>query len=156
MKSQSILFAVLSVGLLHGAWAGPIAASKAWVRPTMPGQTVAAAYMEITAQESASLIGVRSPISPKVEIHFMQMDGDIMRMRELKKLDLPKNTAVSLSPGGYHLMLTRLKKPIQAGDVLPLTLVIQTQKRRELVTINAVAQASTPEEAPGAHEHHHH
>lgn len=156
MKPQSILFGILSVAMLPGAWAGSVVASKAWVRPTVPGQTVAAAYMELTAQEPASLVAVRSPVSPKVEIHFMQMDGDVMRMRQLKKLDLPKNTVVSLSPGGYHLMLTRLKKPIHAGDVLPLTLVFKTQRRRELVTINAIAQASTPDEVPGAHEHKHH
>ena len=155
MKPQSILFAVLSVGLLHSAWAGPLVASKAWVRPTMPGQTVAAAYMDLTAQEPATLVAVRSPVSPKVEIHFMQMDGDVMRMRALKQLDLPKNTPVSLSPSGYHLMLTRLKKPIQAGDVVPLTLVIQTKQRRERVTVNATAQAGTPEEA-GSHDHSHH
>ena len=155
MKPQSILFAVLSFGLLHGAWAGPLVASKAWVRPTMPGQTVAAAYMDLTAQEPATLVAVHSPVSSKVEIHFMQMDGDVMRMRALKQLDLPKNTPVSLSPGGYHLMLTRLKKPIQAGDVVPLTLVIKTKQRRERVTVNATAQASTPDEA-GSHEHSHH
>lgn len=155
MKLQSILFAVLSFGMLHGAWAESIVASKAWVRPTMPGQTVAAAYMDLTAQVPATLVAVRSPVSPKVEIHFMQMDGDVMRMRVLKQLDLPKNTPVSLSPGGYHLMLTRLKKPIRAGDVVPLTLVIKTKQRRELVTVNATAQAGTPHEA-GSHGHMHH
>lgn len=153
MKSQTFLFTALSLLILHDAWAGSVVARNAWVRSTVPGQTVAAAYMDITAQEAASLIAVRSPISPKVEIHFMQMDGDIMRMRELKKLDLPKNTVVSLAPGGYHLMLTRLKKPIHAGDALPLTLVIKTQKKRELLTISAIAQASTPDEQPGMHEH---
>ena len=156
MKSQTYLLAALSLLILHDAWAGPVAARNAWVRPTVPGQTVAAAYMEITAQEAASLIAVRSPISPKVEIHFMKMDGDIMRMRELKKLDLPKNTVVSLAPGGYHLMLTRLKKPIHVGDVLRLTLVIRTQQKRELLMINAIAQASTPDEEVGGHEHQHH
>lgn len=156
MKSHTYLLTALSLLILHDAWAGAVVARNAWVRPTVPGQTVAAAYMEITAQEAASLIAVRSPISPKVEIHFMKMDGDIMRMRELKKLDLPKNTAVSLAPGGYHLMLTRLKKPIQAGDVLPLTLVIKTQQKRELLTINAIAQTSSPDEEVGGHKHQHH
>lgn len=156
MKPQSLLFAALSFGMLHGAWAGPLVASKAWVRPTMPGQTVAAAYMDLTAQEPATLVAVRSPVSSKVEIHFMQMDGDVMRMRAVKQLDLPKNTVVSLSPGGYHLMLTRLKKPIRAGDVVPLTLVVKTKQRRELITINATAQASTPDEAAASHEHMHH
>lgn len=156
MKMQSILFALLSLLMLPGAWAESIVASKAWVRATAPGQTVAAAYMEITAHEPARLIAVRSPISPKVEIHFMQMDGDVMRMRAVKQLDLPKNTVVSLSPGGYHLMLTRLKKPIRAGDVVPLTLVVKTKQRRELITINATAQASTPDEAAASHEHRHH
>lgn len=105
MKPQTIFLAALSLFAFQSAWANPLVVSKAWVRTTVPGQSVSGAYMEITAEKTARLIAVRSPITPSVEIHFMQMDGDIMRMRKVHALDLPKNRAVSLKPGGYHLML---------------------------------------------------
>ncbi len=112
--------------------------------------------MDITATETARLVAVRTPISPKAEIHSMQMDGSIMRMRQLSTLDLPKNSEVRLKPGGYHLMLMKLKKPIKVGDNIPLTLVIETQGKRELITVQAIAQQNTSEQKHHEHDHMHH
>lgn len=137
------------------AWANSVAVSKAWVRPTVPGQTVAGAYLDITAKKTARLIAVRSPVSRDVQIHWMQMDGEVMRMREVSAIDLPKNTQVSLKPGGYHLMLMQLKKPILAGDTIPLTLVIETQGKRENVKVKALAQIAPVDGADAAHDHTH-
>lgn len=156
MKFLTIPITALSVLVFQSAWANQVAVSKAWVRTTVPGQTVASAYMEITAQEGARLIAVRSPISPSVQIHLMQMDGDIMRMREVPSLDLPKNNAISLQPGGYHIMLTKLKKPITAGDKIPLTLVVDTRGKRELISVEAIARRNTVDKAGHAHDHMHH
>ncbi|HEX7971342.1 MAG TPA: copper chaperone PCu(A)C, partial [Thiobacillus sp.] len=38
--------------------------------------------------------------------------------REVKAIDLPRGKTVSLAPGGLHLMLMNLQKPIAAGDVV--------------------------------------
>lgn len=156
MKLQTILIAALGVFATQVTWANHIVVNKAWVRTTVPGQAVASAYMDITATEAARLVAVRTPISPKAEIHSMQMDGSIMRMRQLSTLDLPKNSEVRLKPGGYHLMLMKLKKPIKVGDNIPLTLVIETQGKRELITVQAIAQKNTPEQRNHEHDHMHH
>lgn len=155
MKPQTIFLAALSLLAMPSSWANQVNVSNAWVRATVPGQTVAAAYLEITARETARLVAVRSPVSPDVQIHWMQMDNQVMRMREVSAIDLPKNTAVNLKPGGYHLMLLQLKKPIRAGEVVPLTLVIETQGKRENVKVNALAQTSPAKGAEAAHDHTH-
>ena len=155
MKLQTIFLAALSLLAMPSSWANQVNVSNAWVRATVPGQTVAAAYLDITAGETARLVAVRSPISPDVQIHWMQMDGQVMRMREVSGIDLPKNTAVSLKPGGYHLMLLQLKKPIRAGEVVPLRLVIETQGKRQNVKVNALAQISPAKGAEAAHDHTH-
>jgi hypothetical protein len=64
-----------------------------------------------------------------------------MRMREVKTVDLPKGKTVSLEPGGFHIMLMNLKKPIAAGDVIPLTLVIESGGKQQTVEIKAEARA---------------
>lgn len=156
MKPQTIFLAALSVLAFQSSWANHVTVSKSWVRTTVPGQAVAGAYMEITTRETARLIAVRSPISPNVEIHWMQMNGDIMRMRAVRTLDLPKNSTVSLKPGSYHLMLMRLKKPINAGDKIPLTLVIETQGKREMISVEAIARGNTMDEVNHNHDHMHH
>jgi len=92
------------------AWAAQISVTDAWVRATMPGQPVGGAYMQIRSDADARLIGVSSSVVPRVEVHEMTMDGDMMRMREVKAVELPKGKTVSLEPGGFHIMLMNLKK----------------------------------------------
>lgn len=123
------------------AWAAQISVTDAWVRATMPGQPVGGAYMQIRSDADARLIGVSSSVVPRVEVHEMTMDGDMMRMREVKAVELPKGKTVSLEPGGFHIMLMNLKKPIVAGDSIPLTLVIESDGKRQTVEVKAEARA---------------
>ncbi|MBN8762766.1 MAG: hypothetical protein BGP20_08030 [Thiobacillus sp. 63-78] len=123
------------------AWAAQISVTDAWVRATMPGQPVGGAYMQIRSDADARLIGVSSSVVPRVEVHEMTMDGDMMRMREVKAVELPKGKTVSLEPGGFHIMLMNLKKPIVVGDSIPLTLVIESDGKRQTVEVKAEARA---------------
>ena len=150
MKTLLAVALLLSAANLHAA---EVAVADAWVRATMPGQKVSGAYMRIQSDVDAKLIGASSPAVPRVEMHEMKMDGDIMRMRELKTIELPKGRAVSLEPGGYHFMLMNLPKPIAAGDVIPLSLTIESGGKRQTVDVQAEARAPNQ---PMQHHHHHH
>lgn len=143
--------AALAVGMwAQAGWAANISVTDAWVRATVSGQQVGGAYMQIRSDADARLLSVSSPAVPRVEIHEMKMDGDVMRMRELKSVALPKGKTVALAPGGGHLMLMNLKKPIAAGDVIPLTLVVESGGKRQTVRVKAEARA-----ADGAPHHAH-
>ncbi len=146
-----ILAATMLVASLPAS-AANVSVTDAWARATMPGQQVSGAYMKIASDADAKLVGASSPAIPRVEVHEMKMDGDVMRMREIKAIDLPKGKSVSLEPGGYHIMLMNLKKPIAAGDVIPLNLVIESGGKKQTVEVKAEARA------PGgdAMQHHHH
>ncbi|HWR76929.1 MAG TPA: copper chaperone PCu(A)C [Thiobacillus sp.] len=135
------------------AWAANISVSDVWARATMPGQQVSGAYMQIQADADARLVGVSSPVVPRVEVHEMKMDGNVMRMREVKAVDLPKGKTVSLEPGGFHIMLMNLPKPIAAGDLIPLTLVVESGGKRQTVEVKAEARAPM---GGGAMQPHHH
>lgn len=150
MKPNAMtLAAVLALASLQ-AMAANVSVSDAWARATMPGQKVSGAYMQITSDADARLVGASSPAVPRVEVHEMKMDGDVMRMREVKAVELPKGKAVALEPGGFHIMLMNLPKPIAAGETIPLTLVIESGGKRQTVEVKAEARA------PGAMQHHHH
>lgn len=138
-----------------------VTVSNAWARATVPGQQVAGAYLEISSIESAALVGANSPVAKKVEIHVMSMQAGMMSMRQIDRLELPAGKSVTLAPGGYHLMLTRLKQPLKKGDSVPLRLTIQGKnKARSVVKINAAVRgitdtdADTDANAPPAHSHH--
>jgi hypothetical protein len=138
--------ALFAAALLASAASLPVSAANvsvtdAWARATMPGQKVSGAYMQIQSDADARLVGASSPAVPRVEVHEMKMDGDVMRMREVKAIDLPKGKTVSLQPGGYHIMLMNLQKPIAAGDVIPLTLTIESGGKQQTVDVKAKARA---------------
>lgn len=135
------------------AWAANISVSDAWARATMPGQKVSGAYMKIQSDADARLISASSPAVPRVEVHEMKMDGDVMRMREVKAIELPKGKPVSLEPGGFHIMLMNLKNPIAAGEIVPLTLVVESGGKQQTVEVKAEARAPMGGGAMQQHNH---
>jgi len=151
MKLNALLVTAIASLAAQSAWAVNISVTDAWARATMPGQPVSGAYMNIQADADARLVSASSPAVPRVEVHEMKMDGDVMRMREVKAIDLPKGKTVSLEPGGYHIMLMNLKKPITAGEIIPLTLVIESGGKQQSVEVKAEARAAT-----GGMQHQHH
>jgi copper(I)-binding protein len=113
-----------------------------WARATVPGQKVGGVFMEIVSPRDARLTGVASPVAGAAEVHSMTMDGGTMKMRAVEALDLPAGRPVKLAPGGYHVMLFDLKKPLVAGEKVPLTLVIEDAgKRTRKIAVTAIVRA---------------
>ena len=144
--------ALLASAATLPAWAANVSVTDAWARATMPGQKVSGAYMQLQSDADARLVSASSPAVPRVEVHEMKMDGDVMRMREVKSIELPKGKTVSLEPGGYHIMLMNLTKPIAAGEAIPLTLVVESGGKRQTIEVKAEARAP----GSGAMSHHAH
>jgi copper(I)-binding protein len=155
MKLNGWTIAIAACLAAQATWAANINVSEAWVRATMPGQPVSGAYMQIRSDADARLVGVSSPAVPRVEVHEMKMDGDVMRMREVKAIELPKGKTVSLQPGGFHIMLMNLQKPIAAGDVIPLTLVVESGGKQQAVEVKAEARAMGSGAMPNQPMQHH-
>lgn len=151
MKTLVAAALLASVATLP-AWAANVSVTDAWARATMPGQKVSGAYMQIRSDADARLVGASSPAVPRVEVHEMKMDGDVMRMREVKAIELPKGKTVSLEPGGYHIMLMNLAKPIAAGEVIPLVLTVESGGKQQTVEVKAEARAPMGGGMP--HNHH--
>lgn len=148
------MIAALLLAAALPAAAANVQVSDAWARATMPGQKVSAAYMTIRSDADAKLVGVSSVAVPRVELHEMKMDGEVMRMREVGTLALPAGKPVKLEPGGYHIMLMNLDRAIAAGEAVPLTLTIESGGRQE--TVEVKAEARSPGGEPAQHMHHRH
>lgn len=150
------LLAVLSFNV--GAYAADIQVEGAWSRATAPGQADAMADMSITSKQAATLVGISSAACKSVELHSMTHEGGMMKMREVKALELPAGKRVSLGESGYHLMLIGLKSPLKAGEAVPLTLKVKTADKRETkVKVNVEVKPLVETEAePAQDEHAHH
>ena len=102
--------------------ASQVDVSQSWVRASAPGQSVGAAYMTLQSPSDSYLVKVESNIAGSVEIHSMTMKNGVMKMRMLHNLPLPAGKPAKLEPGGFHLMLFDLKKPLKAGEKVEFTL----------------------------------
>ena len=133
------------------AYAQSVKVENAWARATVPGQKTGSVYVDLTSSADAALVAAGSPLAARTELHSMTMDGGVMRMRALPKVDLPAGRTVRLAPGGIHVMLVDLKQPLKAGDKVPLTLSVQSPGM-SLTTLKIEA----PVRADGAAESHKH
>lgn len=127
-----------------GATAAPdapvVVADQAWVRATVSA-TGTAAYLRLRARAQAAVVEVRSPLAGVAELHEMALVGGVMRMRAVDRLELRPGEAVTLQPGGLHLMLMDLRRPLKAGESVPLELVIERPDgRRELLKLQATVR----------------
>ena len=122
-----------------------VSIQNAWVRPTNAGQDVGAAYMSLTSTQDIMLVAIESNITKNVEIHSMSMEGGIMKMRMLETLPLTAGKPYTLAPGGFHLMLFDLKKPLNVGDQVNFVLHFKTNdvKSKDIKqNVKAMVQSS--------------
>jgi hypothetical protein len=118
-----------------------VTVKDAWVRGTVPAQKTSAAYMTITSTTDAKLVGVESRIAKRAELHTTMIMGGVNHMRAAESVELPAGKAVELKPGGHHVMLMDLAKPIVAGQRVPLVLTIEDAAgKRTRVEVSAAVR----------------
>ena len=113
-----------------------------WARATVAGQNMGGTFVNLTADQDATLVGATSPVSEKVELHTMKMDGEKMVMAQVPNIPLPTNTKVELKPGSLHIMFMSLKAPLKEGDTVALKLEIKDKAgKSEFLDIQAPVKA---------------
>lgn len=134
--------------------AGALTLSALWARATPPGAKAAGAYLSITNAGAAAdrLVSVTTEVAGVVEIHEMAVKDGIMTMRALDKgLPIGPGETVALKPGGFHVMLLDLKKPLVAGETVKATLRFETAGA--VAVEFAVAPIGAAGPAAGGHGH---
>ena len=110
----------------------------AWIRGTVAGQSSTGAFMDITSAQDSTLVSAATPVARVAEVHQMAMVGDVMKMTPVPRLALPAGKTVELKPGGYHVMLMDLKRPLKTGEHVPLQLIFEgPDKQRRVVDVQA-------------------
>lgn len=127
---------------------------NAWVRPTTPGQDIGAAYMTFSSMQNVTLIRVTSDATESIEIHSMSMRNGVMKMRMLENLPIKAGKPYKLEPGGFHLMLFDLKKPLNAGQYVNFELTFKSGNSEFKQLIKAPIKTPDNTEVD-EHSHHH-
>jgi copper(I)-binding protein len=132
-KQLSILFAA-GWTMLALQVAAEVTVTDAWVRGTVPAQKATGAFMKVKSADEAKIVAASSPAAKVVEVHEMTMKDNVMQMRAVDALALPAGKTVDLQPGGYHVMLIDLVKPLAKGETVPITLTVQGKDGKRTTT----------------------
>lgn len=124
-----------------------------YARATFAMAKTGAVYFMLHNQSDADMtltsVDVDTAIADEAQIHTTEMQGDMMKMREMKEgVTIPANDMVSFESGGYHVMLLGLKKGLEEGSEVSLTLTFDKQ-----TTVHVVLPVKKDENQ--GHHHHH-
>ncbi|WP_257285392.1 copper chaperone PCu(A)C [Endozoicomonas sp. SESOKO1] len=108
---------------------------NASARATRPGMSSSAAYMTIFngTHEAVQIGSLSSPVARKTELHTTEMDNGMMKMRRVDNITIKPGDKLELKPGGYHVMLMGLKKPIANNSEVPVTIIFSNGDTKTVV-----------------------
>jgi copper(I)-binding protein len=104
----------------------------AWAKAPAPGQQVVGVYFTILSDHGGTLLKVSSPMAKAAELHDSRMVKDVMQMRPLPRMTVVSNQAITLSPGGTHVMLLGVSKVFSAGDQIPIVATFENHKKKKM------------------------
>jgi periplasmic copper chaperone A len=104
------------------ALAGELSVSGAWARTTPPGIPMGAAYLAIHNDTTKS-------------DHRTEVVEGIARMREVSVLHLAPGERAEFAPGGMHVMLMGLEKPLVEGQTFELELLFEVAGPRKVKVV---------------------
>jgi periplasmic copper chaperone A len=107
--------------------ASGIELSQMRATPTLGGTTTSAGYFTIVNRGAAEdrLIGASSARAGRAELHEMEMDGAVMRMRPIASVAVPAGGSIAFAPGGMHVMFLDIATPFAEGESVPVTLTFE-------------------------------
>jgi periplasmic copper chaperone A len=129
---------------------GDIVIEQPWSRATPV--KVGGAYMTLRNNGAVAdrLVKVASPLAERGEIHETKVEGGTAMMRPVESIELkPRGGSVQLKPGGLHVMLMGLQRPLKEGERIKLVL---TFERAGTIEIEARVEKAGAL-APGDHKH---
>ena len=116
---------VSSVSHAHEYTAGPLRIEEPWSRESPPGTSVGFGYMRVTntGERPDRLVAGRSPLAEDVRFHrtVRQEDGTTKMVRQKDGVAIPAGATIKFEPGGYHVMLIGLQRPVGPEKPVPLT-----------------------------------
>jgi len=98
-----------------------------WSRATPPGAKVAVGYMEIRnhGTQPDRLLSASTALAQRVEMHITRQEGEVVKMRQVKSFEVPARERYELRPGGAHLMLVDIARPLKKGERFAMKLVFE-------------------------------
>ncbi len=126
-----VSLALLAVSPAH---ADKLTVTDAWARTTPPGAAMGAVYFKLHngSGESDRLLKLKTSVAASAEAHRTEIVEGMARMREVSVLHVAPGEKLSFEPGGLHVMLIGLKRPLKEGQKFELELLFEVAGPRKV------------------------
>ena len=151
------LFTAL-VGVSQPVVASEIMFGPLQFRATVGSMSSSAAYVSIInhGKTADRLLDATSNLARKTELHLMEMDNGVMKMRPVEDgIDIPAGKTIHLAPSGYHVMLIGLNAPLTADSMFEITLVFQNAGEKTIKGMALLPSALKAGDHLKTHKHKH-
>ncbi|MFG1885571.1 copper chaperone PCu(A)C [Micromonospora sp. NPDC049102] len=131
------------------ATAGVVTVRDPWVKAADKGMTAAFGTLVNDADTDVTLTSAATSASP-IELHEMTMkDGRMVMQQKQGGIVIKAKSSHALEPGGDHLMLMSIAKPVQAGDELTFTLTFADGRTQRFTAVAKPFTGAQESYAPG-------
>ncbi|WP_084099803.1 copper chaperone PCu(A)C [Demequina sp. NBRC 110051] len=131
---------------------GEITVTDPWVKTAESGMTAAFGELTNGTDETVVLVAAASAVSTEIQLHETLSDesGGMSMSEKEGGFAIAPGETLTLEPGGNHLMLMGVTEPIEAGDIVDVTLTFEDGSTVD-VTADAKDYMGAQESyAPGA------
>lgn len=131
----------VSVALFASAiFAADIAVSDLVVKQTPPKAPNTAFFMTITnnSDKDIALVGAKSDLSDRIELHTVVYEGEKMTMVKVPKITIKAKSSVQLMSGAEHIMALGIKKPVKKDTKVSLTLEFDNGKSLNFKDVESI------------------
>ena len=123
-KNAPLAVSVVLCALTGPALAGSITIENPYARPSLGAARSSAAYLTVmnSSGKADRLMSASGVVARKIGLHTHIHENGIMKMRPVAAIEIPANGKAVLKPGGFHIMIMGVKKPLKIGGKFTLTL----------------------------------
>lgn len=109
------------------------------IRIPLPEMMVTAMFVTLknNTDNDFKIVKATGDVAGVFELHAMEMSGGKMKMRPVSEIVLKKRAITELKPGGLHVMLFNLKKPLLENDVYNINFILND---KSIISVKAVAK----------------
>lgn len=149
------VFFLAALVAANAANAATLKIEQAWSPPSA-SPTMGVAYLTASSDAPCTIIGAAaSDVTQTAELHTHLHENGVMQMRQLDHVDVTPEKPAHFAPGGLHVMLIGLKKPLRDGEQFALTL--STKECGETTTQVEISKGRLLEQVQsGKHGSQHH
>lgn len=144
--------AVMAEAALHDH--AELEVTNAWVRASLPGQTVASAFATLKNPLDKPLVlkSLHSKVATTVELHSHSMANGQMQMRKIDNFSIAARGEAVFRPGEQHIMLIGLQEPLQENTTVTVEMCFE-----EMCSVIKMPVVSVLNEGklPAAQQHQH-